>query len=265
VGDAIAPSDSWSSGRSYESYVGGWSRLVARRFVPWLGVRGGRWLDVGCGTGALTETLLAVAEPAEVVGIDPSAPFLEYASHHVAGPVSFRAGDARALPAEDAPFDVVVSGLVLNFVPDRRAALAEMCRVTRPGGTVGAYVWDYPGEMQLLNHFWDAAVIVDPAARPLHEGVRFDFCRPEPLRALFTATGLRDVDVIPIEVPVSFTSFADYWSPFLQGTGPAPAYTVSLGEDARATLRDTIRARLPTDPDGSIHLAARAWGIRGTA
>ncbi|MGZ4537772.1 MAG: class I SAM-dependent methyltransferase [Blastococcus sp.] len=261
----ITPSDSWSSGRSYEAYVGGWSRLVARRFVPWLAAAGGRWLDVGCGTGALTETVLAVAKPVEVIGVDPSAPFLEYASHHVAGPASFRLGDAQALPVDDASFDVVVSGLVLNFVPDRRAALAEMRRATRPGGTVGVYVWDYPGEMQLVNHFWDAAVILDPAARPLHEGVRFDFCRPEPLRALFVGAGLRNVEVTPIEVPVSFAGFDDYWSPFLQGTGPAPAYTLSLGEAARTNLRDTIRARLPTDPDGSIHLTVRAWGVRGTA
>jgi SAM-dependent methyltransferase len=244
--------------------VGGWSRLVAREFVSWLAVDGGRWLDVGCGTGALTETVLAHCSPEAVVGVEPSPAFLEYAAAHVTDPrVSFRAGDAQALPVDDASFDAVVSGLVLNFVPDRSAALAEMRRVTRPGGTVATYVWDYPGEMQLVNSFWDTAVILDPAARPLHEGLRFAFCRPEPLRALFVDAGLRDVGVTAIEVPVDFASFDGYWAPFLRGTGPAPAYAMSLPEDARAALRDAIRARLPTRDDGSIRLTVRAWAVRG--
>jgi hypothetical protein len=140
-----------------------------------------------------------------------------------------------------------------------------MRRAVRPGGTIAAYVWDYPGEMQLLRHFWDAAVAVTPAARALHEGVRFDFCRPDPLRALFTAAGLRDVTVEPIVVPTDFADFDAFWAPFLSGTGPAPAYAVSLTEADRSALRDALRARLPTADDGSIHLTARAWAVRGTA
>jgi SAM-dependent methyltransferase len=260
------PADSWSSGASYESYVGGWSRRVAREFVSWLGDAGSRWLDVGCGTGALTEAVLASSPAVEVVGVEPSADFLAYAVAHVADPrASFRAGNARALPVDDATFDAVVSGLVLNFVPDRGAALAEMCRAARPGGTVAAYVWDYPGEMQLVNHFWDTAVALDPAARPLHEGVRFDFCRPEPLRASLVAAGLHDVEATDIVVAVEFAGFDAYWTPFLRGTGPAPAYAISLAERERSALREALRTRLPTDDDGSIHLIARAWAVRGTA
>ena len=267
MGGTVTPSDSWAGGQSYEAYIGGWSRLVAAEFVHRLGVLpGARWLDVGSGTGALTETVLVSCAPAEVVGVEPSATFREYAIEKVPDPrASFRAGDAQALPVDDGAFDVVVSGLVLNFVPDRPAALAEMRRAARPGGIVAAYVWDYPGEMQLVNQFWDTAVILDPAARPLHEGIRFDFCRPGPLHALFAHAGLGNVEVAPIEVPLDFARFDDYWTPFLSGTGPAPAYAMSLSAEDRTRLRDGIRARLPTAADGSIHLLARAWAVRGNA
>jgi SAM-dependent methyltransferase len=266
VSGPVPVSDSWASGQSYESYVGGWSRLVAAAFVERLDVPpGARWLDVGSGTGALTEAVLGFSAPELVVGVEPSAAFREYAEARVPDPrASFRPGDAENLPVGDGDLDVVVSGLVLNFVPDRAAALAEMRRAARPGGTVAAYVWDYPGEMQLVNYFWDTAIALDPAARPLHEGIRFDFCRPEPLRALFADAGLRDVAVAPVVVPVEFASFHEYWSPFLLGTGPAPAYAMSLGEEDRAALREAIRARLPAADDGSVHLTARAWAVRGT-
>jgi SAM-dependent methyltransferase len=259
------PADSWSSGQSYESYVGRWSRLVAGEFLAWLDApAGGRWLDVGCGTGALTETILRECEPSAIVGIEPSAAFRDHASGHVRDPgVTFVAGGAEALPFDDHSFDVVASGLVLNFVPDRLAGLREMRRVARPGATVAAYVWDYPGEMQLLKHFWDTAVSRDPAAGPLHEGTRFGFCRIEPLRALFTDADLRDVEVRGIVVPVVFADFDDYWTPFLRGTGPAPAYAMSLSDADRVALRETLRARLPSDEHGSIRLSARAWAIRG--
>jgi SAM-dependent methyltransferase len=258
-------SDSWTSGQSYESYVGRWSRLVAAEFLDRLGVPpGARWLDVGSGTGALTEAVLVSCAPDRVVGVEPSDSFREHAAANVPDPrASFRAGDAQALPVDDGAFDVVVSGLVLNFVPDRAAALAEMRRATRPGGTVAAYVWDYPGEMQLMTRFWEAAVALDPNALTLDEAARFDFCRPAPLQELFTGAGLRDVDVQPIVVPTDFRSFDDYWTPFLGGTGTAPAYVASLSEDHRAALRELLRARLPAADDGSIHLTARAWAVRG--
>jgi SAM-dependent methyltransferase len=164
---------------------------------------------------------------------------------------------------DDGAFDVVVSGLVLNFVPDRPAGVAEMCRATRPGGTVAAYVWDYPGEMQLMTQFWSAAVALDPNALSLDEAARFEFCRPDPLRALFTGADLQDVDVEPIVVPTDFRDFDDYWTPFLGGTGTAPAYVASLSEDHRAAMRELLRARVPAADDGSIHLTARAWAVRG--
>ena len=157
---------------------------------------------------------------------------------------------------------MVVSGLVLNFVPDQRAALAEMARVTGKGGTIAAYVWDYAGKMELMRFFWDAAVELDPGAAKMDEGIRFPLCRPEALEKLFAGAGLKGVEVTPIDIPTPFANFDDYWQPFLGGQGPAPAYAMSLDETARARLRDRIRERLPIQADGSISLTARAWAVR---
>jgi SAM-dependent methyltransferase len=253
----------WSSGDSYESYVGRWSRLVAREFVDRLsGPAGRRWLDVGCGTGALTGVVVDHCSPSAVLGIDPSAAFLRHAAATTGA--AFVAATAEALPVATASFDAVVSGLALNFVPDRDAAVRELHRACRPGGTVAAYVWDYAGGMQLMARFWDVAVQRDPGAAALREGLRFDFCRPTPLRALFTDGGLRDVVVEPIVVPTVFPSFDDYWAPFLRGEGPAPSYVVSLPAEERTALGAALRDALPTGADGSIHLTARAWAVRGT-
>jgi SAM-dependent methyltransferase len=267
VAATIPPSDSWASGRGYESFVGRLSRLVAPRFLAWLSMPpDARWLDVGSGTGALTDAVLSCCAPERVVGVEPSDGFRGYAEEQVSDPrVSFHAGDARALPVEDDAFDAVVAALVLNFVPDMPAALAEMRRATRPGGTVAAYVWDYGGGMPMLRTVWDAAVVLDPAVAPLHEAARFPSNQPGPLHALFEGAGLRDVAVEGIVVPVDFATFDDYWSPFLAGTGPAPAYIATLDDDRRAALRDAVRERLPSEDDGSIHLTARAWAVRGRA
>lgn len=259
------PADVWASGAAYEPYVGRWSRLVAREFLAWLAVPpGGRWLDVGCGTGALSQTILAVASPGQVDAFDKSDGYVAYAREQARDPrARFEVADAQALPAEARTYDAVVSGLVLNFLPEPPRAVAEMARIARPGGTVAAYVWDYAGEMELMRHFWDAAVALDHAARDLDEGRRFPICRPEPLAALFGDAGLTGVATRAIDVPTVFRAFDDYWYPFLGGQAPAPGYAMSLGEARRAALRDRIRAGLPIRPDGSIHLIARAWAVRG--
>jgi ubiquinone/menaquinone biosynthesis C-methylase UbiE len=145
--------DVWAAGDLYEPYVGRWSRVVAREFLGWLDVpRGARWLDVGCGTGALTQTILRDCAPRSVHGVDPSAGFVEFAKQRTNG-ASFEVGDAQALPAKDGEFDAAVAGLVLNFVPQPERGAGEMRRAVRPGGTVGAYVWDYAGKMELMRYF----------------------------------------------------------------------------------------------------------------
>jgi SAM-dependent methyltransferase len=238
---------------------------VAREFLAWLSVAPGKqWLDVGCGTAALTQTILALGEPAAVTGIDPSAAYLQYAGSRVSDRrATFEVGDALSLPGGAGGFDAVVSGLVLNFVPDPNTAVREMARVARTGGVVGAYVWDYAGGMELMRAFWDAAVSLDPAALDLDEGVRFRLCKPEPLRALFVEAGLADVDVRAVDVATPFRDFDDYWTPFLGGQAPAPSYAMSLTEENRAALRDRIRSMLPIAGDGTINLSARAWAVRG--
>jgi len=257
--------DVWASGAAYEPYVGRWSRLVAREFLSWLAVPPGkRWLDVGCGTGALTGMIVAMASPAHVDAVDRSEGYVAYAQEQVPDPrVRFHVADAQALPSDAAAYDAVVSGLVLNFVPDPARAAAEMARVARPGATVAVYVWDYAEKMELMRYFWDAAVALDPGARELDEGRRFPLCRPEPLGALFRQAGLADVEVRAIDVPTVFRDFDDYWTPFLGGQAPAPSYAMSRDEAGRAALRERIRAALPVEADGSIRLVARAWAVRG--
>jgi SAM-dependent methyltransferase len=262
----IKPAEEWAVGNAYEPYVGRWSRPVARQFVAWLAAADGAvWLDVGCGTGALSQTVLGMADPAAVVGIDPSVGYLAYARERLGDRrVRLVVADGRRLPLADTQFDMAVSGLVLNFVPDPAQAVREMARVTRAGGRVAAYVWDYAGRMQLIRYFWDAAAASDPAVVGLDEGRRFELCQPEPLAGLFQAAGLVEVEVRPIEVPTRFRDFDDYWLPFLGGQGPAPGYVMSLDEAQRTVLREELRARLPVASDGSILLVARAWAVGGT-
>ena len=255
----------WASGERYEPYVGRWSRLVAHEFVTWLGVpEDARWVDVGCGTGALSAAISALARPARVRGVDASAAYIAFARRTNADDrVRFEEADARALPFEDGGDDAAVSGLALNFVPEPERMVAEMARVVRRGGTVAAYVWDYADGMQLMRRFWDAAVALDPEARELDEGRRFPVCRPDALEALWQRAGLAAVEAHTIEVPTIFRDFDDYWTPFLGAQGPAPAYAMALDDTRRTSLRERIRESLPHAPDGTIALTARAWSVRG--
>ena len=257
--------ETWASGVAYEPYVGRWSRPVAREFLNWLNVSAqSRWLDVGCGTGALSQTVLDSTAPGAVKGIDRSDGYVAFARERIRDErAQFEVGDAQALPVETGTYDAVVSGLVLNFVPQPQRAVAEMARAAKPKSVVAAYVWDYAGKMQLMRHFWNAAAALDPAARDLDEGRRFPICQPEPLRELFQNAGLREVEVRPIDIAADFRDFDDYWSPFLGGQGPAPGYAMSLSDERRAALRERIRAGLPFALDGSIPLVARAWAVRG--
>lgn len=257
--------DVWEVGDAYEAYVGRWSREVARSFVRWLEVPPQRrWLDVGCGTGALTASVLALAEPTRVIGVDMSEGFLAQAREQTADPrAEFALGDAQSLTLPDRHVDAVVGGLSLNFVSDPSAAVAESTRVVCPDGVVAAYVWDYAEGMAMMRYFWDAAAEVDSAVHELDEGRRFSICRPDSLRDTWERAGLDDVVVRPIDVPTVFDGFDDYWSPFLGGQGSAPGYLVSLPETQQRAIRDIVRGRLPVEPDGGIRLTARAWAVRG--
>ncbi len=261
----ITRKETWANGAAYESYVGRWSRLLAREFLSWLNVpAGGRWLDVGCGTGALSRAILDVAAPSHVTGIDRSAEQVAFARDRVRDErAAFEVSDAQSLAVEQGVCQAVVSGLSLNFIPNPQRAVAEMARVAQSSGVVASYVWDYAGKMQLLRHFWNVAAALDPVARDLDEGQRFPLCRPGPLRDLFQSRGLKEVEVRPIDITTNFQNFDDYWQPFVGGQGPAPGYVRSLSDGQRETLRQRLKSTLPFAPDGSMSLVARAWAVRG--
>ncbi len=253
--------DRWSGAEAYERFMGRWSRLLADRVISDQTVRPGlRWLDVGCGTGALTQSVLTHCSPQSVLGVDPAAGFVAAAREQVTDArASFETGSAERLPLGDGDVDRVVSGLVLNFVPDQEMALTEMRRVLRPGGAATVYVWDYADGMQMLRYFWDAAAELDPGSAIHDEGDRFPVCQTGGLEGALAAVGFSDIRAGEAWIPQVFADFDDYWQPFLGGTGPASAYCASLTDPGRARLAERLVDRLPTQSDGSIRLRARAW------
>lgn len=260
----ISMEDSWQSADSYEYYMGRWSRLVARSFLDWLSPCFGlRWLDVGCGSGALSETITNNYKPAELTAVDQSEEFVKMLQERLGSKADCRVGNAVALPLEDSSVDVTVSGLVLNFIPNPEKALAEMRRVTSKEGIVAVYVWDYAGKMDFLNYFWDAAVKLDSKALNLHEGKRFPGSYSKILKNLFENAGFKKTEIAPMEINTYFRDFDDFWKPFLGGQGPAPTYVQSLDESERNKLREALYDRLPIQTNGSIPLSTRAWAVKG--
>jgi SAM-dependent methyltransferase len=257
--------DNWKAGDAYESYMGRWSRPLARSFISRLTpARRAYWLDVGCGTGALTSAICELADPASVLACDPSEPFIDHARNTVLdGRVTFAVAGVEELPDGDGALDYIVSGLVLNFVANPGRAIARMSQRLRRGGMIAAYVWDYADGIEFLRHFWNEAVALDSAAADLDEGRRFPLCQPEALKALFLGASLRNVTVCALEIPTRFQHFQDFWTPFLRGTGPAPAYVASLSQERRALVRDRLAGNLTVEADGSISLKARAWAVSG--
>jgi len=256
--------DFWESGAPYDYFMGRWSRLAAQSFVNWLSPSSGlKWLDIGCGSGALSEIIVNHHQPAALTAIDQSEGFVKIARKRLGHRAQCRVGNALALPVEDSSANITVSGLVLNFIPEPEKALSEMRRVTDVGGTVAVYVWDYAGKMDFLTHFWDAAVELKPEALSLHESRRFRDCNAAVLKRLFEIAGLGEVETTSIEIDTRFRDFDDYWKPFLGGQGPAPGFVKSLDDTEKNKLRNTLRARLPVGPDGAISLTARAIAAKG--
>ena len=197
-------------------------------------------------------------------GIDASEGFVSRARARIEDPrAHFETGDATRLPWESGARDVTVSGLVLNFVPDHESMAREMARVTRPGGRVAAYVWDYAGGMQMIRHFWDAAIAVSPDDAKLDQAERFPLCQPGPLQALFEQVGLKSVALRAIDIPTVFRSFDDYWTPFLGRTGAAPSYLAAVPDEIRERIRLRLESSLASTPGAPIELTARAWGVQG--
>jgi len=250
--------------QAYEQFMGRWSAPLARRFLDELGMpRPGRVVDVGCGTGNLSRAVAERWPGCEVVGVDPSPAFVEAAREGTAdlgSRVRFEPGRAEELPLDDGSVDAALSLLVLNFVPHPAPAMAEQCRVTRPGGILAAAVWDYGRGMSMLRALWDAAARLDPQVTGQDEAT-MPLGRAGALADLWRRSGLADVRDGSVDVRRRFTSFDDYWDPFLSGTGPAGAYVAGLSDAGREALRAEVRSDLGPGP---FELTSRAWWARGT-
>jgi SAM-dependent methyltransferase len=250
----------------YEQMMGRWSRILAQSFLEFAGIRPGwKVLDLGCGTGSLTKAVADQNGPGRVVGTDISAPYVEYARARISDPrVSFTVSDATHLNFADNAFDAALSMLVLNFVPEFRAAAKEMLRVTRPGGTVAAAVWDMAGGLMMSRIYWDTAACLDPAARASRGRVQSaPLSREGELSGLFREIGLVDVQEQDLLIRMRFSNFGDYWTPFLSGQGPV-GYMATLDETQRERFREALfDAYCGGSPDGPRSFVAVACAVRG--
>ena len=220
-------------------------------------------MDVGCGSGALSEAIIKKHNPKTVIAIDQSEGFVRTAQQRLGSRALCKIGNALSLPLDDESVNISVCGLVLNFIPEPETALAEMKRVTRKEGMVAAYIWDYAGKMEFLTHFWNVVVALNSDAASLHESRRFPDSNAEQLITMFNRVGLYDVEAAPLEIETNFIDFNDYWQPFLGGQGPAPTYVSKLNDSERNRLKDMLAQNLPVNDDGSIKLSARAWTTKG--
>ncbi len=248
------------SGEAYDRFMGRYSTPLAAAFADAAGIAAGqRTLDVGCGPGALTTELVLRLGAENVAAIDPSESFVEACRRRNPG-VDARVGRAEELPYANGLFDAALAQLVLHFVTDPDATAREMQRVLRPDGIVAACAWDFDEGMTMLRLFWDAALALDPSAPDEAETRRFG--RDGEIAELFVGAGLRDVASGALDVEAGYEDFADFWEPFLTGTGPAGLFCAALDDESRLRLRDDLRARLGSPP-GPFTLTARAWFATG--
>ena len=256
--------DVWKAGDPYEYFMGRWSSLMAPKFLKWLDAGLGKnWLDVGCGTGALSESIEQHCKPMSLSCIDPSEGFIEQVKQRILITGQFRVGSVENLPFKNESFEVVVSGLALNFFQNLEKALSELKRVSRPNGVIAAYVWDYSDRMDFLRYFWDAAYQIDSKSKVFDEGLRFPICNSENLIKAFEKANLKNIESTKLDIETNFKNFDDYWNPFLGGQGPAPSYLASLNSELQKALKSNLKTSLKFESNGSIKLLGRAIAIKG--
>ena len=256
----------WSGGEDYDQLMGRWSRSIAPSLIKFAGLQDGdKVLEVGCGTGSLTRALLEYLPSSEVAGMDTAASYVEYLGQHLTDPrLLLKVGDAQELPYESDSFDACLSLLVFNFIPDAQKAVTEMSRVTRPGGKIAVAVWDYGQGMEMLRILWDTAVELNPEAEALHER-NMPYCREGELFGLWNKTGFQKVEETTLTIPTEFSSFEDYWAPFLSVVGPSGSYVSGLSPNKQQVLRNKVRQNLQSGTgDGPFSLKASAWAVKGT-
>ena len=237
---------------------------MAPVFLKWLNISSDKnLLDVGCGTGALSRAIELNCKPQNLACIDPSKSFIDKAKKRISIKGEFRVGRVENIPFENKTFDIIVSGLALNFFPNLESALSEMKRVLKPNGVAAAYVWDYSGRMDFLRYFWDAAYQIDSKSKKLDEGIRFPICNSNKLIKEFKEAGFEEIESSVLDIDTVFIDFEDYWNPFLGGQGPAPSYLASLSDELQKDLKNKLRIRLHYQPDGAIKLLGRAIAIKG--
>jgi len=244
---------------AYWRFIGRYSEKLAVRLADYAGVEPGqRALDVGCGPGALTAVLAARLGSAHVAALDPSEPFVDAARTRLPG-VDIRLASAESIPFDDDTFDVALAELVVHFMSDPVAGLREMARVTRPGGTIAACVWDYGGDTGALSPFWKVARTLDSG---IDDESGLAGAREGQLADLFDAAGILDVRSTALTVFEEFATFEEWWEPLTLRVGPVGAYLAALSDDAAGRLQDACRASLPAAP---FTIAASAWTAVGTA
>ncbi len=252
----------FSDGKAYERLMGRWSQAVGTQFLDWLALpKGLRWLDVGCGNGAFTETLIAHAAPGEVSGIDPSEGQLSYARTRPGAKLAqFRVAGAQDLPFTDHSFDVAIMALVITFVPDPLKAVREMARVVRPGGTVATYMWDIPGGGLPLEPVHVAMKTVGISA-PMPAGV--ESSRQDSMRALWEKAGLQSIETRVIRIQVAYSGFDDFWESNSVPVGPVGKAFSEMSPAVKEQVKTQLRKQLPAGPDGRIVYAAYANAVKG--